>query len=47
MGFKEFICHIKRDKKNLAGKLRFIIPTKIGHSEIREDITEEQLRKVI
>jgi 3-dehydroquinate synthase len=47
MGFDEFICHIKRDKKNLAGKLRFIVPTAIGKSEIRDDITEEQLRKII
>ena len=47
MGFDEFICHMKRDKKNLAGKLRFIIPTKIGQSEIFDNITEEQLKKII
>ena len=47
MGFNEFIRHMKRDKKNLAGKLRFIIPTRIGESEIRDDITEEQLKKII
>ncbi len=47
MGFDEFICHMKRDKKNLAGKLRFIIPTRIGQSEIRDDVTEEQLKKII
>jgi len=47
MGFDEFICHIKRDKKNLAGKLRFIIPTKIGQSEIRDNITEDQLKSIL
>ncbi len=47
MGFEEFMRHMKRDKKNLAGKLRFIVPTKIGHSEIRDDITEEQLKNIL
>jgi len=47
MGFDEFICHIKRDKKNLAGKLRFIVPTAIGQSEIRDNITEENLREIL
>ena len=47
MGFEEFICHMKRDKKNLAGKLRFIIPTAIGKSEIRDNITEDLLREIL
>jgi len=47
MGFDEFICHMKRDKKNLAGKLRFIVPTAIGQSEIRDDITEDLLREIL
>jgi len=47
MGFEEFICHMKRDKKNLAGKLRFIIPTAIGKSEIRDDIPEELLKEIL
>lgn len=47
MGFDEFICHMKRDKKNLAGKLRFIIPTAIGKSEIRDDVTEELLKTIL
>jgi len=47
MGFDEFICHMKRDKKNLAGKLRFIVPTTIGQSEIRDNITEEDLREIL
>lgn len=47
MGFNEFICHMRRDKKNLAGKLRFIIPTAIGQSEIRDDINEDMLQQIL
>ncbi|WDE08405.1 3-dehydroquinate synthase [Thalassomonas viridans] len=47
MGFSEFIRHMRRDKKNLGGKLRLIIPTKIGHSEIRDDITEDMLQQIL
>ena len=47
MGFDEFIKHMRRDKKNLAGKLRFIIPTAIGQSEIRDDVTEGMLQQIL
>lgn len=47
MGFEEFICHMRRDKKNLAGKLRFILPTAIGQSEINDDVTEELLQQIL
>ena len=47
MGFTEFIRHMRRDKKNLAGKLRFIVPTAIGQSEIRDDITQELLQQIL
>ena len=47
MGFNEFIIHMRRDKKNLAGKLRLIIPTRIGHTEIRDDISEELLKQIL
>jgi 3-dehydroquinate synthase len=47
MGFNEYICHMRRDKKNLAGKLRFIVPTAIGKSEIRDDVTEEILQQIL
>ena len=47
MGFNEFICHMRRDKKNLAGKLRFIVPTAIGKSEIRDDVTEAMLQQIL
>jgi 3-dehydroquinate synthase len=47
MGFAEFIRHIRRDKKNLAGKLRFIVPTAIGQSEIRDDVTQSTLQEIL
>jgi 3-dehydroquinate synthase len=47
MGFTEFIRHMRRDKKNIAGKLRFIVPTAIGKSEIRDDVTQEVLQQIL
>lgn len=47
MGFEEFIKHMRRDKKNLAGKVRLIVPTAIGQSEIRDDISEEVLKQIL
>ena len=47
MGFEHFMKHMRRDKKNLAGKLRFIVPTAIGSSEIRDDITEDMLQQIL
>ncbi|MBU2870617.1 3-dehydroquinate synthase [Colwellia sp. E2M01] len=47
MGFDQFMPHMRRDKKNIAGKLRFIIPTAIGQSEIRDDVTPETLQQIL
>lgn len=47
MEYEQFIKHMRLDKKNLAGKLRLIIPTSIGHSEIRDDISEDILKKIL
>ncbi len=47
MNYAEFIVHMRRDKKNLAGILRFIVPTSIGHTEIRDDVTEEILKQIL
>lgn len=47
MSFDDFVKHMARDKKNLAGKLRLIIPTAIGKSAIFDNITHEQLQHVI
>lgn len=47
MNFDSFVKHMKRDKKNLGGRLRFILPTAIGASEMRDDITEEELKQIL
>lgn len=41
MQTNEFMPHMLRDKKVLAGKLRLIIPTAIGCCELRDDINHE------
>lgn len=47
MNLDDFVRHMRRDKKNIAGKLRFIIPTSIGQSEIRDDVTVEMLQQIL
>lgn len=47
MGYESFLKHMKLDKKNLAGKLRFILPTAIGTSEMRDDISEQELKQLL
>ena len=47
MSFEQFLSHMKRDKKNMGGLLRFIVPTAIGQSEIRDDVTEEMLQQIL
>ena len=47
MSLDDFVRHIRRDKKNIGGKLRFIIPTGIGQSEIRDDVTIEMLQQIL
>jgi len=47
MSLDDFIRHMRRDKKNIGGKLRFIIPTGIGQSEIRDDVTIEMLQQIL
>lgn len=47
MSCEDFVRHMSRDKKNIGGKLRFIVPTAIGQSEIRDDITQETLQQIL
>jgi 3-dehydroquinate synthase len=47
MELDDFVRHMRRDKKNIGGKLRFIIPTAIGQSEIRGDVTVEMLQQIL
>jgi len=47
MDFNAFIKHMVVDKKVIAGKLRFVLPTAIGSAELLADVTEDVLRQVI
>ncbi|QDU82152.1 3-dehydroquinate synthase [Polystyrenella longa] len=38
---------MKLDKKVLAGKLRFVLPTRMGHCEMVSDVAEEDVRAVL
>ncbi|MEH6453541.1 MAG: 3-dehydroquinate synthase [Psychromonas sp.] len=47
MHYEQFAVHMQLDKKVLDGKLRLILPTSIGSSEIVEGVSEQVLRSVI
>jgi 3-dehydroquinate synthase len=43
----EVLERMRLDKKALAGRLRFILPTRIGHVELFDDVAEMDVREVI
>ncbi len=43
----DILDRMKLDKKTLAGQLRFVLPTKLGHVEVRGDIKKTDIRTVI
>lgn len=47
MTYAHFAAHMQLDKKVLDGKLRLILPTSIGTSDIFSDISEATLQSVI
>tara|TARA_R110001583_G_scaffold7720_9_gene37938 strand:- start:24902 stop:25972 length:1071 start_codon:yes stop_codon:yes gene_type:complete len=47
MNYEHFAKHMQLDKKVLNGKLRLILPTSIGTSEVCSDVSEAVLRRVI
>lgn len=46
MSMNDFIPFMKSDKKALAGKMRFILPTALGQAAIVSDVTESELQQV-
>ncbi len=44
---EELIAAMYRDKKTEAGKLRFILPTRIGHVELVDGVNEPLVRRVL
>ncbi|WP_417849733.1 3-dehydroquinate synthase [Thalassoglobus sp.] len=44
---EEIIGRMKLDKKTVGGKLRFVLPTRLGHVELVEDVPEELVRETL
>ncbi|MGF1685334.1 3-dehydroquinate synthase [Photobacterium japonica] len=47
MSFDAYMKHMMRDKKVLAGQLRFILPTAIGRAQVVAGVPETVLRQAI
>ncbi len=47
MSFDDFIKHMMRDKKVLSGKLRLVLPTGIGTSEVVSDVPNQVIEQAI
>ncbi|MCW8995856.1 MAG: 3-dehydroquinate synthase, partial [Psychromonas sp.] len=47
MTYASYAEHMQLDKKVLNGKLRLVLPTSIGSSELFDNVSEAVLRRVI
>lgn len=47
MNFDDFMQHMRRDKKVLAGDIRFILPQGIGKAVVTKDVSEAILREIL
>ncbi len=43
----DILDRMRLDKKTLGGKLRFILPTELGHVELFDDVPEDDVRAVL
>jgi 3-dehydroquinate synthase len=43
----DFLRHMRKDKKNQQGKIRFIVPTRIGQCALVDDVTDDMVAKLI
>jgi 3-dehydroquinate synthase len=43
----ELVRFMRRDKKAVAGHLRFVLPTRIGHVELVDGVKADDVRKVL
>jgi 3-dehydroquinate synthase len=43
----ELIDVMRRDKKNVGGKMRFVLPTELGHVEMFDDVRDVHVREVL
>lgn len=47
MSFDDFMKHMMRDKKVLAGELRLVLPTSIGTAEVVKGVSEDKIEQAI
>ncbi len=47
LSIERMIDAMGRDKKNQAGKIRFVLPRRIGHVEMTSEVTSDQVRAVL
>jgi 3-dehydroquinate synthase len=43
----EIIARMRLDKKSVSGRLRFVLPTRLGHVELFDNISEADVRRVL
>ena len=47
ISLKEVLDAMKHDKKMIAGRLHFVLPTGIGSWAIVDDVTEKEMKKAL
>lgn len=47
MGFDDYMRHMQHDKKVTNNKIRFIIPTQIGHAEVTDTVKLSTLEEIL
>jgi 3-dehydroquinate synthase len=44
---RDVLAAVRRDKKIVDGKLHFVIVTDVGHAQIVDDVTEDELKRAL
>ncbi|MFT5163687.1 MAG: 3-dehydroquinate synthase, partial [Alteromonadaceae bacterium] len=47
MNYADYLPHMRKDKKTLAGEIRFILPLGLGASKVTSSVSEAQLQQVL
>ncbi|GAA59760.1 3-dehydroquinate synthase [Pseudoalteromonas sp. BSi20652] len=47
MTSEQFLTHMRKDKKNKKGTIRFILPTQFGQCALVDDVSDDQVRALI
>ena len=47
MTSQQFLGHMRKDKKNQQGKIRFIVPTQLGQCALVDDVSDSEVSELI